>query len=135
LPYQLSWYTEKRILYQQYAGVLTEAELIAADNEATNLVQSGTAPVHIIADTTSVEKFPMSLSQANRLLGKRAEGLGWVVTISHNRAMNFLVSVVLQVRGVETRFATSLDEALVFLCHRDPSLKLEELRQIVLKER
>jgi hypothetical protein len=135
MPYQISWYVDKRVLYQRYQGTLTATDIIAADHEATTYVDSGTPPVHIIADTSQVQKFPLNLSESTRLLSNRAKGLGWVLVISRNRALNFVISVALQVRGVDIRFVASLDEALVFLAARDQTLSLDSLRQANLEQR
>lgn len=126
MPYQISWYVDKRIILAEFTGELTLPEAEEASGKVTIFVEYGEPPlVHLIADATGMEKFPTQLSLLNGDASRhlRNPNLGWTIVISSNAMTRFVSSILTQVTRVRFRVFASLEEGLAFLAEQDSTLR------------
>jgi hypothetical protein len=126
MPYQISWYIDKRIILAEFSGDLTLQEAEAASGHVATLVAYGEAPlVHLIADASGLEKFPTQLSLLNGDASQhlRNPNLGWTIVISSSAITRFVSSIMTQVARVRFRMFASLEEGLAFLAEQDSTLQ------------
>jgi len=129
MTYQISWHLEKRILMVKMFGILTDEESTEISAINSRHLQEGTAPVHIIVDTTGLEKFPTNLRQNSQFMAYlRSPSLGWVIVIglANNVLAKFAVSVISQVIHFQLSQRDSIADALRFLEGHDSTLKLNQ---------
>lgn len=127
MPYQIAWHLEKRILMVKMFGLLTDEESSEIGTINSQHLAEGIAPVHIIVDTTELEKFPTNLRQNSQFMAYlRTPSLGWVIVIglTHNVLAKFAVSVISQVIKFRLSQRDSMSDALTFLEGYDSTLKL-----------
>ena len=58
MPFQLSWYFERRILYQRVYGDVTPEEMVQTNATLIEHLRAGDSPVHLLLDLTQMGKFP-----------------------------------------------------------------------------
>ncbi len=126
MPYEVSWFVERRIVSTVLTGDLSLRDAEAASLRTSEYLLKGLPPlVHLIADTTQLEKFPTNLS----LIGGEASHhlrnplLGWTIVISSSTATRFVSSVMTQVARVRFRMFATWDQSIEFLLQHDHSLE------------
>lgn len=126
MPYEVSWFVERRIVSTVLTGDLSLRDAEAASLRTSEYLLKGLPPlVHLIADTTHLEKFPTNLS----LIGGEASHhlrnplLGWMIVISSSTATRFVSSVMTQVARVRFRMFATWDQSIEFLLQQDHSLE------------
>jgi hypothetical protein len=127
MPYQIAWHVEKRIVMVKMFGLLSDNEANEIGQINSQRLAEGIAPVHMIVDTTELEKFPTNLRQNSQFMAYlRAPSLGWVIVIglTNNVLAKFAVSVISQVIKFRLAERQSVADALTFLQGNDPTLKL-----------
>ena len=127
MPYEISWHLEKRVLMVKLFGVLIEQESNEVSEINTRYLQEGIAPVHIIVDTNSLEKFPVNLRQNSQYMAYLSSpALGWVIVLglSNNMLARFAVTVISQVVKFKLAQRTTVEEAISYLESQDSTLKL-----------
>ena len=108
-------------------GLLTDEESSEVGTINSQHLAEGIAPIHIIVDTTELEKFPTNLRQNSQFMAYlRTPSLGWVIVIglTHNVLAKFAVSVISQVIKFRLSQRESMSDALSFLEGNDATLKL-----------
>lgn len=119
MPYELSWYTEKRIAHARLYGEVTTQDMKENNQRIVHdYLQLGTPPVHLLIDISAMEKFPTNLRQLKAasevFLGEPS--LGWMVTVGKTNTLErFLTSTLTQLFGVKLHMAADLEAALAFL--------------------
>ena len=122
MPYEISWYTAKRIIHARFYDTLTLEEMRDFFEDLMRFRNSGEDPVHILSDVTTLQGFPMSLPAIREVI-PALDGLGVDVLVGvHNPMIQFMVTVVAQFSNLELRQAETLDEALDILARLDASL-------------
>ncbi len=127
MPYQIAWHLEKRVLMVKLFGILTDQESTEVGEINSRHLQEGTAPIHIIVDTSKMEKFPTNLRQNSQFMGYLSTpSLGWVVVIgiANNMLARFAVSVISQVIHFRLAQRDNMTEAIKYLESQDSTLKL-----------
>jgi hypothetical protein len=106
-------------------GEITLAEAEAASELTAQLIGEGDPPlVHLIADTTRLERFPTNLNLLNRSASKHLwqPKLGWTIVISTNSTTRFISGIITQVARVRFRMFPTLNDGLSFLTDQDATL-------------
>lgn len=123
MPYELSWYREKRVVLVKIQGDMTLENAFEYSDAIYEMVDSGIAPVHIIADLTEIGKFPpslISLRNATRyLLHPKA---GWIMLIGGPIMAQVFGEVLTRLTRINFRLVTSFQEAADALLEADATL-------------
>jgi hypothetical protein len=125
MGYEVSWYIEGRIVQAIFTGEMTLQEAESASELTAQYIQDGQPPlVHLIADTTRLERFPTNLNLLNRSASKHLwqPKLGWTIVISTNSTTRFISGIITQVARVRFRMFPTLEDGLAFLEDQDTSL-------------
>jgi hypothetical protein len=125
MPYNSRWIEEKRVVYSQTIGQLTDEEVREMSDLHTQFLNTGTAPVHFLLDVKELKGAPVNLRQ-NLSMGAflNHTALGWTVLIGGSAIVNFMVSIFGQVFHIKYARRDSYAEALDFLVQHDPTLPL-----------
>lgn len=124
MPYTINWHQEKRVIYGKLYGVVTLEDLSQWTPEIQRYIQEGEAPVHLLADVSEIQKFPMNISALKGVLYREIEPkTGWVVTAGGPSVLMTFCYILARLFGVNLRVADTLDEAINVLGELDPSLK------------
>ena len=119
----VEWYVPQRICIIHAEGDLTVEDLETGSNRVIELIQSGIAPVHCIADARKVTSPPKNLREiikAARLF--REPNLGWMMGLIDNSFIKFAASVVSQMSGVNYRVFSNPHDLITILKRIDPTL-------------
>src|SRR5689334_16581788 len=80
MPYEDSWYVEKRVAIQRLYGVITVEESEMARDGVIRLLEEGTPLVHILVDVSDVEKFPTNITAIRRMIPNvDSPNMGWLL--------------------------------------------------------
>jgi hypothetical protein len=118
---ELSWYEEGRVVVQQFSGTLDEDDVREVARTLKHHADNGVAPVHTIVDVRRVTDVPATLDQINRLRTD-ANMAGWMIVVGLHPAVRFFARLVSQLRGLNYRPVSTLEDALYFLAHQDSAL-------------
>lgn len=126
MGYEISWYVPGRVVMAVFSGDINLQEAEAASEETAQFIQSGELPfVHLLADTTKLERFPTNLNLLNRSASKHLwqPKLGWTIVISTNSTTRFISGIITQVARVRFRMFPTYADGLNFLADQDASLR------------
>ena len=126
MPYEVSWFIEKRIVKAVLTGDLTIRDAEAASLKTSEFILKGQPPlVHLIADTTNLGKFPTNLSLINGEASHHLRNpmIGWTIVISSSTATRFVSSIMTQVTRVRFRMFSTWDQSIEFLLRQDETLQ------------
>ena len=125
MPYEVSWFIERRVVRAVLTGDLTIRDAEAASLLTSQFILKGQPPlVHLIADTTGLGKFPTNLSLINGEASHhlRNPNIGWTIVISSSTATRFVSSIMTQVTRVRFRMFSTWDQSIAFLLQQDETL-------------
>ena len=123
MPHEIKWIVEKRVIMTTFTGVVTIPELKEFIEDVQLMIQEGTPLVYHISNSLDMERVQFSLgalqliSRGTKLVG----ALGWQIDINTNAVNKMFANFASQFAGIRTRTFPSLDLAIVFLRHSDPS--------------
>ncbi len=126
MPFEVSWYIERRVVSTVLTGNLSLQDAEAASLLTSEYIIKGKPPlVHLIADTTHLEKFPTNLSLINGEASHHLRNplLGWTIVISSSTATRFVSSIMTQVARVRFRMFATWEQSINFLEEQDTSLQ------------
>ena len=126
MGYELSWYVPGRVVQAIFIDTITPEEAEAASDLTAQLIQEGTPPmVHLIADTTRLERFPTNLNLLNRSASKHLwqPKLGWTIVISTNSTTRWISGIITQVARVRFRMFPTLEDGVRFLADQDSTVR------------
>jgi hypothetical protein len=137
MGYNISWYIEGRVVQAIFTGEMSLEEAETASEMTAQYIQNGQPPlVHLIADTTRLERFPTNLNLLNRSASKHLwqPKLGWTIVISTNSTTRFISGIITQVARVRFRMFPTLEEGMRFLTDQDDTLSGLPLAKPVLQQ-
>jgi hypothetical protein len=126
MGYEISWYIPGRVVQAVFTGTISSEEAAAASAMTAQYIQDGDLPlVHLIADTTRLERFPTNLNLLNRSASKHLwqPKLGWTIVISTNSTTRMISGIITQVARVRFRMFPTLSEGVQFLTDQDATLR------------
>jgi hypothetical protein len=126
MPYEVSWFIERRVVSAVLTGDLSLREAEAASLATSEYLLKGLPPlVHLIADTTHLGKFPTNLSLINGEASHHLRNplLGWTIVISSSTATRFVSSIMTQVARVRFRMFATWEQSIAFLLEQDKTLE------------
>jgi hypothetical protein len=127
VPTESTWLLDKRVLYFRVYGEVTLDNIAETMQTQMRFHEEGIAPIHTLIDLrTPAFKVP-SLAQIRKVGGVPLHpSTGWMLLMGGERGVvSFAVSLIIQLSGAKTyRPVKSLEEAVDFLNHNDPTLNL-----------
>jgi len=126
MGYEISWYIPGRVVLAQFTDTITLDEAEAASDKVAQFIQEGKPPlVHLIADTTRMDRFPTNLNLLNRSASKHLwqPNLGWTIVITTNSTTRWISGIITQVARVRFRMFPTLQDGLRFLTDQDSTLR------------
>jgi hypothetical protein len=109
-----------------FIGEITLQEAEAASELTAQLIQESDQPlVHLVADTTRLDRFPTNLNLLNRSASKHLwqPKLGWTIVISTNSTTRFISGIITQVARVRFRMFPTYEDGLQFLADQDSTVR------------
>jgi hypothetical protein len=125
VPFDSGWYINERLSYLKYYGEVTDAEVQVAYDVMAEMVERGTAPVHILIDASEIESFPTMASEPDAAI--EVEHLGWIMLAADGDVTASLSESMAALANNRFQAYEDLDSALRFLMAVDTSLHLERI--------
>lgn len=123
MPYELNWGMENRVISLRMWDQITMDEIDTISPQLMEMLNTGTPPVHLVADYTAVSGMPFSLQHSQSAVDVQAHPhIGWVMTVTQNPRMRFITSILLQITSMWMRQFANVDEAHAFLRQVDQNL-------------
>ena len=126
MGHEISWYIPGRVVYAKFTGEINLNDAETASELTAQMLQAGDPPlVHLIADTTKLDRFPTNLNLLNRSASKHLwqPKLGWTIVISTNSTTRFISGIITQVARVRFRMFPTMEDGLKFLADQDGTLR------------
>lgn len=134
MGYKGEWFVQNRVLLLSVWGERTLEEMREGSAYIVNAVRNGSAPVHLIIDMQNVTGHPRRIGEVRDTLVVFDEpNLGWVVTITQNRALKFISDILTQMARKSYKSFDNPQDAVNFLWHIDPSL-LQPIPEITIPD-
>lgn len=129
MPYEVSWLVEKRIIYFHTSGIATIDDVKAGNKKVMAMLEEGIPFVHLITDSTDVEKVQLGLNDLASVFRDMPASpkMGWSIYISPKMLDRFFASVTTQLTKSRHREFTTLEDAIAFLRSVDDTLPEIEL--------
>ena len=124
MPFEVSWYLEKRVLYVRVSGIIRDDEMKPFDDVMISYIEQGEGQlVHALSDFRDAEKMPSIRTMVRKLSFPGHPRFGWTAFFGfRNPILIMTLSVVPQVFGARFRHLNTLDQALHFLPQVDNNL-------------
>ena len=125
MAYEIDWYIPGRVIKAVFSGNISLQEAEAASEATAQFIHNGEPPlVHLLADTTKLERFPTNLNLLNRSASKHLwqPKLGWTIVISSSTTTRFVSGIITQVARVRFRMFPTYADGLNFLADQDSTL-------------
>ncbi len=114
LDYRVGWLVENRVIHIQVSGEFDRETMQQGIQQVKPLVDSGTAPVHVVWDMSGITKLPKDIREPIKeleILRYHPNG-GWVVMISSNVMVRFVGQIASRFIGANFRSVVSYDDAV-----------------------
>ena len=125
MPYQTTWYVDKRIILTSYTGVIRVEDIRGQIDETHAMIEVGTPLIHSIIDLSQIEKWP-PLNVVNEFRSMDIESvrdrIGWSIIVANNVVLKFGSALFAPIFNLRQRIFSNLDEALTFLHENDSTL-------------
>jgi hypothetical protein len=122
MPFEVSWYKERRVLYERLYGELTLNDVFDATQSQRQFAADGIPLVHTIADVREVVRFPTNISLINNNIGHDPKLFGWNVVVGTNPMIRFIVKVLAQLDSGQYYPVATIEDAVAFLIEQDSTL-------------
>jgi hypothetical protein len=125
------WHIENRIIYAFLFDNITQDDLRKGNEAITQFIEAnGIPPVHIIFDTTSVDRIMTTVVQVRSELHYFQDNrIGWCVVFGLHglvdAAVRFTSGIIGRATGINIQIVPTLNDALSFLNQVDPTLNTE----------
>src|SRR5215475_5867550 len=116
MGYEISWYIEGKVVLASFTETITLEEAEAASAKTAEYIQNGEPPmVHLIADTTKMDRFPTNLNLLNRSASKHLwqPKLGWTIVVSTNSTTRWISGIITQVARVRFRMFPAFNDGVL----------------------
>lgn len=114
LDYRVGWLVENRVLHIQLSGEFDREAMQQGIQQVKPLIDSGTAPVHVVWDMMGITRLPKDIGEPMKeleIMRYHPNG-GWIVMISTNVMMRFVGQIATRFLGASFRSVVSFDEAV-----------------------
>ena len=124
MAYEVTWLVDKRIIYFHTSGIATIDDVKAGNKKVMLMLDEGIQFVHLITDSTDVEKVQLGLTDLASVFRDMPSSpkLGWSIYVSPKILDRFFASVTTQMTKSRHREYNSLAEAIAFLQSVDDTL-------------
>lgn len=123
MPCEISWTVPQRVIYLRGWDALTMDDISAIRAELFAMLDSGSAPVHLVADYIDVTRMPFSLQHTQAAVDTAPHPhIGWVVNVTINDRMRYITSILLHITSMWMRQFTQVQTAMDFLREVDETL-------------
>ncbi len=137
MPVKTQWYVPETVIYVQFWGETTVADMQQYIDDAYRLSDlSSRSLVHVIADTSRVTK-GINIKEVMKTVSnvKPHPKAGWNITVGEkDKIIRFTTDVARQLLRLRTRSFNTIDEAVAFLKDIDHSIDWTTVDQKVLAD-
>lgn len=125
MPYEARWYIENVVIYTEFSGEITEAELYDALKEIEALARTSTRSIiHSINDVSKVTKslaLPTTINVTRKVDFSFMNG--WSIVVGEKDALiKFVSSIARQMMKLRQRNFETISDAIDFLKIIDPDI-------------
>ncbi|HEX2619845.1 MAG TPA: hypothetical protein VHL11_06855 [Phototrophicaceae bacterium] len=122
----IEWLIENRVLYSRVWGEQTMEMVKLSNVQLKEMLDQGTAPIHLIMDTREMTAMPRSLSQLqDSMQATKHPSLGWVVTVgTTNPITKYMGMMIAKLFRLRFRRVESFSDTLTFIQTIDPTVDL-----------
>ena len=96
MAHHTTWLYPGHVVHATFSGIVSIEDIKAANAEARELIMTSRALVHILVDTTPVEKLDFGLPALMAAAENTRPNIGWRIIITDNRMIRMFASVALQ---------------------------------------
>jgi hypothetical protein len=122
----MEWAIPDRVIQITYRASLERDDLIYIAQELETFYEAGTAPVHVISDSTDMGDIDANLDTLRETFEILTQDKwGWLMIIGTNPLLNFFATLLGRAFGLNIRRADSPDEALESLRRLDQTLPID----------
>lgn len=123
MPYTLDWLQEGKVIISRAYGTLTLAELRASMPKHVAMLDSGSAPVHIITDITNLKLSPANPIEVRDTVSYlNHASMGWHAFYGSVSLASSLINVYSQVMRVRVKVFNTYEQAVKFLEEHDATV-------------
>lgn len=128
MPFAMTWYIPKRVIYLKIEGDITIADIEAISTHLIEMLDQGTAPVHCFADDENIGKIPYKIAEFRKTATALAHpSMGWLIAIGLVHPMvNFIIPLIAQLFKVNYYRCYTVKQAQDILTRRDTSINWDE---------
>ena len=126
MPYRIEWQQQNRVgKLTVWADFPLEEMRAFTQLFATQFLDTGSPPVHLIADLSQMQKHPTQIAALRDATAKFLEhpNMGWLLIAGSTPLVGYLATVVTHLTHTRYRSALNVEDALTSLKRADISLK------------
>jgi hypothetical protein len=128
MPTVIEWYVPQRIIYVQISRTLSLEQLKGINTDVISMLDSGTAPVHVFADTRYLESVHRGLRSTTRsVTALRHPKHGWTVYFGKPAPfIRFMINAVSRIMQAKFSIQSTPQDALDFLREQDNTIDWQQ---------
>ncbi len=128
------WYIKDRVIFHRGFGEQTLEIIQKNNNRFIQMIEEGSAPVHVIVDARQVSLLPTPLFRLSQTTSFfKHLSLGWFIAITNSPTIYFIAGFLPQIVGLpHYRVVRDLDSAIAFLKEKDLTLDWSKAKQDIL---
>lgn len=125
MPQTVEWLQEGKIILSKISGVLTIDEIRETSPLYVQMLDAGSAPVHIITGMQGLVLYPTNLLQLKDAMPSlNHPSMGWQVFYGAPPLARSLINVFSTITRSDFSNFRSLEQAVAFLHEKDAAVKL-----------
>jgi len=128
MVYSIDWYQEGKVILANVQGSVTLDDLGSLQEQVFAYLDNGTAPIHLIVDTTNLGQMPLKLNELRNVTRYMADDrFGWQVIVGGlNPIARMIGSILMQLAGREIILVNNMTEAEQRLSRIDKEVSLPQ---------
>lgn len=124
MSFEIDWYIPQRVLHVHVLGEMALKDVEEMAHIASDFMEDGFAPVHILLDDVKGGRPPISLKELkSRLAIVEHPSIGWIVGVGEVDAVaRFLIPLLMKVMKLKYIRVSTIEEGVGFLSRHDVTL-------------
>jgi hypothetical protein len=125
MAYRLNWLIPGRVILLELGGIVNEDSMYECDNRVVEMLDDGDADADLIHQVLMLHEIDTSpnLRMLSHMIVPKHPRNGWLMAVGGtHRGNQFVGNLTVHLNRLRARPAASIEEALEFLYHVDPTL-------------